>query len=260
MMSDVANHSLPLVSVITPVYNGAEYISQLIESVLEQQYPNIEHIIIDDGSTDDGATVSILESYQHLRWWSRENRGQYFTMNEGLQAARGEIICFISADDLMMSGAVQYIVDEFLRHPEYDGIYGKVIWINEDGSERDGQELISNAPLWLNFYKQFIVHCSLYLKKNSLIDNSLYFDTSFRYAGDYDWIVRIIKTGLDLGFLNVPLSKIRDHSQRATLRNLDAIDRENQRVHKQYGINDRIVKLVLFVISVVTKIKLFFNS
>ena len=67
--------NMPLVSIITPVYNGAEYLNEMIQSVQRQDYPNIEHLIIDDGSQDDGATVAILEKYPHLRWWSRENKG-----------------------------------------------------------------------------------------------------------------------------------------------------------------------------------------
>ncbi|MBE3118290.1 MAG: glycosyltransferase, partial [Candidatus Atribacteria bacterium] len=98
---------LPLVSIITPVYNGAAFIEELILSVQRQDYPNIEHIIIDDGSRDDGATIAILKRYPHLRWWSRENKGQYATMNEGLEAAKGEFVCFISADDLLTPGAVK---------------------------------------------------------------------------------------------------------------------------------------------------------
>jgi glycosyltransferase involved in cell wall biosynthesis len=82
----------PLISIITPVYNGREYLEELIQSVLNQSYPKIEHLIIDDGSEDGGATLSILKRYPHLRWWSRENKGQYSTMNEGLLEAKGEII------------------------------------------------------------------------------------------------------------------------------------------------------------------------
>src|SRR5512142_3060691 len=97
----------PPVSMVTPVYNGAEYLEDLIHSVLSQDYPNIEHIIIDDGSQDSGATVAILRKYPHLHWWSRPNKGQYATMNEGLLAARGDILCFVNADDLVAPNAVK---------------------------------------------------------------------------------------------------------------------------------------------------------
>src|SRR5574341_2572398 len=84
--------SKPLVTIMTPVYNGAAYLEELIASVRDQDYPYVEHLIIDDGSTDNGVTVEILRKYPHLRWWSRPNQGQYATMNEGLQAAQGELI------------------------------------------------------------------------------------------------------------------------------------------------------------------------
>ena len=69
-----SNEQLPLVSIITAVRNGSRYLSALIESVLAQDYPRIEHIVIDDGSDDDDATIRILEQYPHLRWWTRENQ------------------------------------------------------------------------------------------------------------------------------------------------------------------------------------------
>ena len=71
---EVSNFSL--VSIITPTCNGAEYLEELIQSVTRQVYPNIEHLVIDDGSQYGGATVAILNRYPHLRWWSRENKGQ----------------------------------------------------------------------------------------------------------------------------------------------------------------------------------------
>jgi len=88
----------PRISVITPVWNGSAYLVPLIESVLQQDYPHYEHIVIDDGSTDEGATVAILQQYKHLRWWSHANKGQYETQNDGLKAATGDIVVIISSD------------------------------------------------------------------------------------------------------------------------------------------------------------------
>ena len=124
----------PLVSIITPVYNGAQYLEELIQSVRGQEYPRIEHLIIDDGSTDGGSTLAILKRNPHLRWWSRENRGQYATMNEGLQAAHGDIVCFVSADDLLVPGAVGRAAEFFRRCPECDVAIGRTQFITESGA------------------------------------------------------------------------------------------------------------------------------
>ncbi len=91
---------LPLVSIVTPTFNSADYLQELLQSVAAQDYRRIEHIVIDDGSRDGGATVALLQRYPSVRWWSREdNRGQYATLNEGFRAATGDFLTTISADD-----------------------------------------------------------------------------------------------------------------------------------------------------------------
>ncbi|MBM3146150.1 MAG: glycosyltransferase [Chloroflexi bacterium] len=243
---------LPLITIITPVYNGAKYLPALIESVAAQDYPHIEHLVIDDGSDDDGVTIAILKQYPHLRWWSRENRGQYATMNEGLDAAKGEIICFISADDLMAPGAVKAVVDEFLAHPEYDGVYGKMLWINEDGSLHRAQEVVTHAPLWFHRYKTFISHCSLYMKKSVLLQHDLYFDTTLRLVGDFDWIIRITEAPIRIGYLDRVLSKVRFHAGQASQMNTPAMNRESNLIYQRYRINQGLVKITLFVFHWIT--------
>ena len=239
------NSESPLVTIITPVYNGATYLVPLIESIAEQEYPHIEHLIIDDGSDDDGATVAILKQYPHLHWWSRENRGQYPTMNEGLDAAEGEIICFISADDVMTSGAVTGVIDKFREHPDFDGVYGKMLWMNEDGSLRHAQEMINRAPLWFHRYKTFISHCSLYMKKSALLQYDLYFDTSLRLVGDFDWIIRITEAPLRIGYVDQVLSQVRFHVGQASQQNTPAMNEESRIVYQRYRVNQLLVKITL---------------
>ena len=251
---------LPLVTIITPVYNGAKYITALIESVAAQDYPHIEHIIIDDGSHDDGATIAVLKQYPHLRWWSRENRGQYPTMNEGLDTAKGELICFISADDIMASGAVSAVVDEFLRHPDFDGVYGKMLWMNEDGSLHRAQEIITHAPLWFHRYKTFISHCSLYMKKEFLLKHELYFDTSLRLTGDFDWIIRITNESVKIGYVDQVLSKVRFHAGQASQMNTQAMNEEARQVYRRYGVNQGLVRIVLFIFHWLTVFRILWNE
>ena len=208
--------NLPLVSIITPVYNGSKYIEELIRSVRSQDYPNIEHIIIDDGSRDGGATVAILKRHPHLRWWSRENRGQYATMNEGLEAARGEIVCFISSDDRMMPGAIRLVIEFLTSHHQYDGVYGLTRYMDANGGDYPIPIPFRKAPFAFYPYFSHIEHCSLYICRNSLIANRLFFDATIKYVGDYDWILRIQGTRLRLGRINRPLSEIRIHTLQAT--------------------------------------------
>jgi glycosyltransferase involved in cell wall biosynthesis len=227
--------SNPLVTIITPVYNGAEYLDDLICSVRDQGYPNIEHIVIDDGSTDDGATVGILKKYSHLRWWSCTNKGQYATMNEGLQAAQGEIVCFICADDLMIPGAIAKAMNVFVSDPDVDIVYGSVLFIDKDS--KPYPLLYRRASLWTYPYFSNISHSSLYVKRSTLLSRDLQFRMDLKYVADYDWIIRLIKERLNFVFINEPLSKVRKHEKQNTARYHAAMMAEQKRVRLEHKVN-----------------------
>lgn len=113
---------LPLVTIVTPTYNQAEYLSETIDSVLAQDYPNIEYIVIDDGSTDQ--TREILHRYDgRIRWESQENMGQAATLNKGWSMGAGEIIGYLSSDDLLKSNAVSESVRYLVEQPEVVLVY-----------------------------------------------------------------------------------------------------------------------------------------
>ena len=94
----------PLVSVVTPSYNQGRYIEETIQSVLNQDYFRIEHIVVDGGSTDE--TLSVLKKYPHLKWVSEPDRGQSHAINKGFQIAKGEIAAWLNSDDTYLPGAV----------------------------------------------------------------------------------------------------------------------------------------------------------
>ena len=239
-----------LVSIVTPVYNGAEYLEELIQSVLQQDYPNIEHLIVDDGSQDGGATIAILKRHPHLRWWSRENKGQYATMNEGLLFAKGEIICFVSADDIVSSGAVTSAMEFLTDHPNFDGVFGTTNYINGDGKIQP--YLVPFRKASISFYPYFahISHCSLYIRLSSLQKHELLFDPSLRYVGDYDWIIRIHESRLRIGRLDRELSRVRIHDDQASQKYQDASRVETHRVVRNHRINIVLRSLLLLVYKI----------
>ena len=227
----------PLVSIITPIHNGAEYLEELIQSVLRQDYSDIEHLIIDDGSQDDEATLAILRRYPHLRWWSRENRGQYATMNEGLLAANGEYVCFVSADDVVSQGAVSAVMDFLGERPHYDGVFGITTRIDLRGESFPYYIPFRTAAMTFYPYFAHISHCSLYLKKASLQKHGLYFDPSLKYVGDYEWMIRIHKCHLKIGLLQQELSKVRIHDDQASRKYARGSILEAQQVISAHRIN-----------------------
>jgi glycosyltransferase involved in cell wall biosynthesis len=115
-MQKVAN---PIkISIVTPSYNQGNYIKKAIQSVLAQDYPHVEHIILDNCSTDQ--TLDVLKRYDHLTWRSEPDNGQSDALNRGFKMARGDIVGWLNADDQYLPGCFQSVIDFLSRHSEID--------------------------------------------------------------------------------------------------------------------------------------------
>jgi glycosyltransferase involved in cell wall biosynthesis len=123
----------PLVSIVTPSFNQGEYIEATIRSVLDQEYPNIEYLVIDGGSTD--GTIDILRRYEdRLSWISEPDAGQSDAINKGWRRSQGHIIAWLNSDDIYYPGAIRHAVDALRKHPDVAGIYGDCDYIDATGN------------------------------------------------------------------------------------------------------------------------------
>ena len=112
----------PLVTIVTPAYNRASFLDETIQSVLSQNYPKIEYIVLDDGSNDH--TRQVLEKYTgRIIWESHPNMGETATVNKGFGMARGEIICVVNSDDPLLPGAVSEAVKLMQARPDVLAAY-----------------------------------------------------------------------------------------------------------------------------------------
>ena len=108
----------PKITVVTPSYNQGQFIEATIKSVIGQQYPNLEYIVCDGGSTDE--TVEILKKYaDKITWWcSEKDKGQSDAINKGMHRATGDIVCWINSDDVLLPGTLLTVAKFFHDHPE----------------------------------------------------------------------------------------------------------------------------------------------
>ncbi len=125
----------PLVSLVTPVLNGAELIQRTIDSIRQQDYPHIEHVVMDGGSTD--GTLDILRANEAwLKWYSEPDKGQSDAINRGFAHTTGKYLNWLNADDFLYPGAVRRCVEEFKANPRLGIVYGQLALVNKDGSLR----------------------------------------------------------------------------------------------------------------------------
>jgi GT2 family glycosyltransferase len=168
-------------------------------------------------------------------------------MNEGILAARGEIICFVNADDVVAKDAVKTIVQYMQKHPLLDGVFGSTSYIDQSGKDYPYWIPFRMAPIRFYPYFAHISHCSLYIRKQSIQQRGLSFDPSLRFVGDYEWIIRIYKAGLRIGMIRRDLSKVRIHTDQASQKNRAASRSEARIVLKTQHVN----RISYFLLSMI---------
>ncbi len=129
---NASNAGWPKISVVTPSFNQGRYIEATIKSVLDQEYPNLEYIVMDGGSSDD--TVEIIERYsEHISYWvSEPDEGQTDALIKGFDRSTGEIMCWLCSDDLFEEKTLQEVAETFVEHPDWQMVYGDSFWIDAD--------------------------------------------------------------------------------------------------------------------------------
>lgn len=183
----------PLVTVVTPSFNQGHYIRATIESVLSQDYSNIEYIVMDGGSTD--ATASVVQDYaSRLTFISEKDRGQSHAINKGFAMARGQIVSWLNSDDLYLPGAISKAAEAFERNPAAGAVYGEGNLIDSEGRVTCRFPHTERFNLWkLVHLSDYILQQTVYFRKD-VLDRLGYLDEDLHYIMDWDILIRIGKS------------------------------------------------------------------
>lgn len=218
---------LPLVSVIIPAYNAQDFIGEAIRSVLEQNYPHIELIVVDDGSTDQTAQVARAFG-EPVRVLEKANGGAAAARNYGISVAQGELIAFLDADDIWLPGKLSTQVSYLMQHsevgmvtsnfllwrPEHDGSFGQPPTPTIDPAADD---IVRQHSGWI--YGELLCDCVVctitVLIRRSIVDSVGFFNEGLRTGEDYEYWLRVSRQ-TQVTKLNRDFACYRIHAQSTT--------------------------------------------
>lgn len=232
-------------TIITVTYNAEKLVRRTMESVRQQTYPNIEHVIVDGASTD--GTLDILRPYlsKQVHLISEPDKGIYDAMNKAIAMASGNYLWFLNAGDELYAPDTVLQIANMLTAPMPQVIYGETSIVDIDGNFLYARRLQAPPKLtWRSFrhgmlvcHQSFIVHRSVCVP----------YDLAYRFSSDFDWCIRVMKQSQSL--LNTQLVLSKYLNEGATTRNMKASLKERYHIMcKHYGTLPTIVRHLWFAV------------
>jgi len=215
----------PLVSVVIPVHDGASFLGDVVRNVLDQRYPRLEIIVVDDGSTDDvaGALRGVATD---VRLFRQENAGAASARNRGIRDAAGDLIAFLDVDDLWPAANLNLLVDYLLRNPDVDVVHGHAQPTRYTDPGEPGEYLGSPAEAF-----PYYIGAGLY--RRQAFETVGLFDADLRFSEDADWYVRAADRGLNVHRLDAISLFVRRHGANMT-RGKSLVELDQLRLFKKW--------------------------
>lgn len=215
------------ISVVTPSWNQAIYLKDAVESVHQQSYKNVEHLVFDNCSTD--GSVEILKSYPHLCAVIEPDKGQSDALNKGFKAASGDIIGWLNSDDRYLPGCFQTVVDFFNAHPECDIVYGDYRLIDGNGALISKRKELPFDLFMLKYLHVLCIPSTTVFFRRRIFEENNFLDVSYHYAMDYEYFLRLALKGYKFCYCPSYLADFRTYpeskSQRQTVVQLQEMEK-----------------------------------
>lgn len=220
------------ISVITPSFNQARFLEATIKSVLSQNYPNLEYLIIDGGSRDD--TLNILKRYSDkLCWLSEPDNGQAHAINKGFKKSTGDIVAWLNSDDIYLPDTLCYVANFFKQHPEVDVVYGDYHLIDLQSRVLLRKKEIPFDYNILLYGLDYISQPTTFFRSR-IFEQVGYLDENLHYGLDWEYWLRIAIHGGKFAHLPCYLAATRWHTNAKTLVAPPAMSAEHQVILDRY--------------------------
>jgi len=207
----------PKISVVTPSFNQAQFLEETINSVLSQNYPNLEYIVVDGKSTD--GSHEIIQKYQDRLTWVRDrDKNQTEAINKGSNYSTGDVLCYLNSDDVFLPHTLKFVGRKYAENENMMWLTGDCIIINEFGTEVDGLIRMYKRFLALTRSRSIMLVANYISQPSTFISKKLYrkvgsFNEDLNFCMDFDYWIRCSKYAWPVSYLNTPLSKFRVHSK-----------------------------------------------
>ncbi len=223
------------ISVVTPSFNSIRTIRATLDSVASQDYANVEHIVVDGGSSD--GTIDVLKQYPHLTWVSEKDEGHYHAMDKGTRSANGEVVAILNADDCYRAGVLKEVARAFDQHPNWEGLFGDIVFVDAAGEEIFRREEAMFDRQIIRFGHNMVNHQTLFVKKATYLRLGGYRYKEFKNCCDYEFTMRLSSDNCSIGHIPVYIVNYRyhEHGQSADLRVRANMARESAAIRKEYG-------------------------
>lgn len=231
LYSNMGLDDLPKISLVTPSYQQGKFIERTIQSVLNQQYEKLEYVIQDGGSYD--STLDIIKKYDGVlaRWRSEPDSGQSQAINLGFADTDGEIMGWLNSDDLLLTGALNEVAEYFLRHPEVDVVYGNRLLIDENDMQI-GRWMLPKHDDDVLSWADYVPQETMFWRRG-LWDKVGGIDESFRFAMDWDLIIRFRDANARFAHIPSFLGAFRIHEHQKTSAEISEVGmREMDRIRE----------------------------
>jgi glycosyltransferase len=246
------------ISIITSVWDNKETIKDAIDSVLSQTYKNIEYIVV-DGASSDG-TIEIVQRYRDkiTKFVSEKDSGIYDGLNRGISLATGDVVAFLHSDDIYANHTIiKEIAQQFESDESLDGIYGDLVYTPKSDTNKVLRYWKSkNFDSTLLAKGWMPAHPTLFLKKE-VYDKYGKFDLDFKIAADYDFMLRVLKNGINVKYLPKVLYKMRVGGEsNKSIKNIMLKSKEDLKALKKNNVGG----IFTLIIKNLSKIKQFMNK